>query len=55
MILYVVNIFEYDPNTGEILDKNTTFTWSTLIDVSYRKEFNEKKTLKRLRKKLNES
>ena len=34
-------IFEYDPNTGEILDKNTPCTWSTLIDASHRKEFNE--------------
>ena len=34
-------IFEYVPNTGEILDKNTPFTWSTLTEVTYRKEFNK--------------
>jgi adenosylhomocysteine nucleosidase len=34
-------IFEYDPNTGEILDKNTPFTWSTLCDSPHKKEFNE--------------
>ena len=33
-------IFEYDPNTGEILDKNIPFTWSTLSEVTYQKEFN---------------
>ena len=34
-------IFEYDPNTGEILDKNTPFTWSLISQVIYRKEFDK--------------
>ena len=34
-------IFEYDPHTGEILDKNTPFTWSTLCDFPNKKEFNK--------------
>ncbi len=40
-IAYGKYIFEYDPNTGGILDKNTPFTWSTLSDVPYEEEFNK--------------